>query len=347
MYEELVIKLYEKESLLKSFLLFFIVILLFLSFIFYNYYKIEREHLREYIFLEMKNYSFFFDDDKFDIDIVSKEADSKLYELYMDEKQLFIFSPLTGEGEDTLLKIYYDKKKYKNTLAEIKTSIFWQFGFLTFIAILISLLFSIYSLDPMRKSLKVLEEFIKDIIHDLNTPITSILINLKMLNSQTLEAKSIAQSAKTISMLHHNLDSYLKDIQFKKEKFHLKEVLDEQVEYFSSIYNYLDWDIKIDDRVILSDRNSFSRIIYNLLSNACKYNKSDGYITIKTENNSIYIKNSSHGIKNPSKIFDRFYKESDRGLGIGLHIVAKLCDELKIEKKLEVKDKEVKIELVL
>ena len=340
----MVIKLYEKESLLKSFFLFFIVIQLFLSFIFYNYYKIEKEHLSEHLFLEMKNYSFFFDDDRFDIDIVTRKSESSLYELRSDKKQLFILVPMDGASQ-TNLKIFYPIEKYNNMLDEVKNSIFWQFIFLSFIAIVISIVFSIYSLDPMRKSLKVLEEFIKDIIHDLNTPITSILINLKMMNSKSIEAKSVAQSAKTISMLYHNLDSYLKDIHFKKEKFHLKEVINEQVAFFSSIYNYLEWNIDVEDRVVLSDKNSFSRIIYNLLSNACKYNTSNGFIAIKAKDGVVSITNSSHGIKNPDKIFDRFYKEGDRGLGIGLHIVDKLCNELEIEKRLDVKKSEVTIYL--
>ncbi len=37
------------------------------------------------------------------------------------------------------------------------------------------------------------------------------------------------------------------------------------------------------------------------------------------------------------RIFERFYKEQDRGIGIGLHIVKKLCEELKIKVKVESK----------
>jgi two-component system, OmpR family, sensor kinase len=43
------------------------------------------------------------------------------------------------------------------------------------------------------------------------------------------------------------------------------------------------------------------------------------------------IIDSGKGIKNPKRIFERFYKEQDRGIGIGLHIVKKLCDELGIK----------------
>ncbi len=342
MLEELAIKLSEKESLAKSFVLFFVIIELFLSFIFYNYYRLKEEHLGEQLFLEMKNYSFFFDDDRFDIDIVDKEKENRLYELHFDKKNLYILVPFAEDNED-ILKVYYPKKEYKILLNKIQSSIFLQFVFLSFIAILISLLFSFYALNPLRKSLLLLEEFIKDIIHDLNTPITAILINLKMMDAKSIEVQSISQSAKTISMLHKNLDNYLKNLKFEKEKFSLKEVIDEQVIFFTPMYDYLLWEVKIDDIIITSDKNAFSRIIYNLLSNACKYNTSKGFVKIHSQKEVISISNSSYGIKNPSKVFDRFYKESDRGLGIGLHIVEKLCSELNIEKKLEVKDEIVTV----
>ena len=148
-------------------------------------------------------------------------------------------------------------------------------------------------------------------------------------------------------MLHKNLDGYLKEMQFQKERFTLESVIDEQVTFFSSMYDYLKWDVKIEPVTINSDKNAFSRIIYNLLSNACKYNTPNGFITIKTENNILSISNSSYGIKNPAKIFDRFYKESNRGVGIGLHIVEKLCFELGIEKELEIKNNVVTIYLKL
>ena len=339
------IKLFEKESLIKGFSLFFIVIELFLSFIFYNYYRLEEEHLSEEIFLQMKNYSFFFDDSRFDMDIVPKVKESQLYELYFDDKNLYIFVPLLDDKENSL-EIIYPLSKYKAQLKEIQYSLLWQFLSLSIVAILISLLFAFYALHPLRKALNLLEEFIKDIIHDLNTPITSILINLKMMK-QDEEVESIAQSANAIAMLHKNLAIYLKDSNFQMENVSIKEVVDEQVKFFQPLYDYLVWRIDIKDKVVLSNRNALSRIVYNLVSNACKYNTSNGFIEINMQNSKILtIKNSSYGIKNPSKVFDRFYKESDRGLGIGLHIVDKLCKELNIDKKLEVVNDEVMVTLV-
>ena len=345
MYEEWVIKLSEKESLLKGFALFFIVIELFLSFIFYNYYRLEEEHLSEQLFLEMKNYSFFFDDERFDMDIVDKVADNQLYELYFDEQNLYILVPFVKD-EESSLQIKYPLESYHTLLNNIRTTILWQFLLLTFIATVISFLFALYALSPLRNALALLEEFIKDIIHDLNTPITSILMNLKMMEKNE-EVESIAQSANAISMLHKNLDVYLKDNIFEEEQFSVKEVVDEQVLFFSSLYDYLDWSIEVEEQIIISNKNALSRILYNLLSNACKYNTTDGFVKIKMQNNTLSITNSSYGIKNPKKVFERFYKESDRGLGIGLHIVEKLCDTLEIEKSFKVLNKVVTVELLI
>ena len=328
-------KLFEKESFIKSFLLFFIIIELFLGYIFYNYYTLQKEHLEKNIFLEMKNYSFFFKGDKFEIDIVPRQKTSKLYELYIDDDLLYILVPM-GENIQDLLQIYYPKSAYEHLLSNTLKEILFQFLFLSFISIIISLVFSIYALTPMKNALKLLEEFIKDIIHDLNTPITSILINLKMIDSKTQEIQSIKQSAKTISMLYKNLDHYLKESNLQKEKISIKNSILEQITFFKSSYDYLKWEIDLDDFYIFSDKDSLSRIFYNLLSNACKYNTSDGFVKIKTAKNSITISNSSYGIKNPKKIFERFYKESERGVGIGLHIVDKLTKELQIKKEIDI-----------
>jgi len=341
--EELAIKLYEKESLIKSFSLFFIIIELFLLFIFYNYYKIEAEHLREELFLEMKNYSFFLDSKKFNIDIVPKREDEQFYELYFDNQNIFILSPIPDDKQNAL-EIIYPLSKYKEELQYIKQTLLKQFLLLSIVAIIISFLFAIYTLHPLQKAFFMLEEFIKDIIHDLNTPITSILINLKMMKKNE-EVENITKSANTIAMLHKNLIAYLKDEKFQIEKINLKDVVYEQVNFFKSIYYYIDWKVDIEDRIIYSNRGALSRIIYNLLSNACKYNRTNGYIKIYTKDKNLIIENSTYGVKRPSKIFKRFYKESSRGLGMGLHIVKKLSKELKISIDVDINEKIFKITL--
>lgn len=293
--------------------------------------------MKENLFLEMKNYSLSFKGDRFEIDIIPRTAQHRTYELFEDTNSFYILVPFPDNTED-LLKIYYPKSDYFTLLASLHQRILWQLFVLSLIAVVISLAFSLYVLKPLRESLRMLEMFIKDIIHDLNTPLTSILINLKMMDPNSEEVESISQSAKTIAMLHQNLDSYLREVSFEKERFDLKEVIGEQVAFFQPMYDYLSWDVKVDSLILHSSPHAVARIIYNLLSNACKYNTAQGRIIIRTEGNSLHISNDSHGIKSPSRIFERFYKEHDRGLGIGLHIVDKLTKELGITKKVTVDD---------
>lgn len=318
----------------------------FLIFIFYQYEKIEEEHLRENLFLELKNYSFFFDDTRFDMDIVPNIEKRSPYELYTDEGSLYILVPMPSAPKD-MLKVYYPKSNFVTQIHTMRTHILYQFLFLTLLAFIISLVFSVYALSPLRRSLTLLETFIKDIIHDLNTPISNILINLKMMDTNNEEVESITRSTKAISMLHNNLNAYLEKTKNESEKFKLKEVIDEQVAFFAPMYDYLHWQVEIDERILLTDRHTFTRILYNLLSNACKYNTGDGFICIETIGDTLHISNSSHGIKEPSRVFERFYKESERGLGIGLHIVKALSEQLHIRTQLTVEDSTVEVTLQL
>jgi len=330
----------EKESLRKSFTLFFLVIELLLGFIFYQYYRIEEEHLQESLLLEMKSYSFSFEGEQFEIEISPYRQDLVPYELYQDAASLYILVPFPDNQEE-YLKIYYPRTAYRHSLSGIRWRLIRHFLLLSLVAMLISYWFSRYTLTPLRDSVKLMERFIKDMIHDLNTPLSAILINLKMMDSQNSEVKSIQQSAKAISMLHHNLEAYLRDSQLSYQRFDLRTLIAEQAALFQSLYDTLEWHIHTEMMIVRSDRQVLSRVLYNLLSNACKYNTPHGHITIRTQGSILSISNSSYGIKHPERIFERFYKESERGLGIGLHIVSKLCHELSIPISLQTEGTEV------
>ena len=344
--EEWAIKLSERESFFKGFLLFFVVIELFLGFVFYHYDRIEKEHLRNDLFLEMKNYAFSFDSPRFNIDIVPHSHHAKLYELLEDNQSLYLLAPLPEETGD-LLKVYYPRSSYSKEHQKLHKILLKQFMLLSLIALIISVLFSSYVLKPLRDSIELLESFIKDLIHDLNTPLSTILINLKIIEAKSPELQSIERSVKTISMLHHNLNNYLEEKHAESERFDLKKVIDEQVAFFRPLYHHLVWKINLPSIVLYSDRHAFSRIIYNLISNACKYNINNGKVEINFSTHILSISNPSYGIKHPERIFERFYKEHERGLGIGLHIVEKLCRLLGIKKHVRIDRHNVTIMLDL
>ena len=361
-FEELVIKYSEKESFFKSFLLFFTVILLFLLFIFYDKYKSEETHIRNDIFLKLKNYSLSLKGNEFHKSIINKQEQQKFFTLYEDNKSLYILTPVLKKGKKEMVmvattmgaiiipyskrdskvnKFWYPRKEYQKLLKNLKLKLIKEFLLFLMGAIAVSLLAAWYTLKPLRNSLHLLEEFIKDVIHDLNTPLSSILLNLKMLNVKNEEIESITTATKTIEMLHHNLNSYLKEDEAEKESFSVKDIIEKYRNFFAPLYDYINWKVELEECKITTNKKAFERIIYNLLSNACKYNKSDGTIEMTMKEDTLTIKNSSYGVVNPQRVFERFYKEGERGLGIGLHIVEKLCKQLGIEKKFFVEEDRV------
>jgi len=338
-----------------------------LGFIFYDNARKEIANIRNTLFLEMKNYSLNHEDTRFHTKEVEKKKEQLFYTLYEDNESLYILTPSTPATENKEMimivspagaimvpyskesskvrKVWYPKVAYEHTLKQMHHNLLLQFSLFGLGALILSLLAAWYTLNPLRSSLHLLEDFIKDIIHDLNTPLTSILLNLKMMETQNDEIESIRTSVQTIEMLHHNLDAYLREQKQSDTTFNIEEIIDRYVTFFTPLYHYLIWDVHTNNLTLTTDKQAFERIIYNLLSNACKYNTSDGKIEITLEGTVLSIRNSSYGVKNPDKVFQRFYKESERGLGIGLHIVKKLCQTLEIEKKFTVESTDVIVTL--
>ena len=333
------------------------MIILFLVFIFYDKAQNETAHIKSNLFLKMQNYSLGLDDERFSMKTVPKKGKEKIYTLYEALNSFYMLAPVSNTEKKEMMmlvtpagaimvpysnnatevqKVSYPKSEYMSLVNQMRYRLFLQLLLFVFGALIVSLLAAWYTLKPLRSSLRLLEDFIKDIIHDLNTPLTSILVNLKMIETENEEIESIRTATQTIEMLHHNLDSYLKEQKQSKETFPIDEVVDRYVSFFSPLYDYLIWDVQIANISLATDKQAFERVIYNLLSNACKYNTSDGKIEISLHGTLLTIRNSSYGVNHPERVFERFYKESERGLGIGLHIVDKLCKTLKIEKKFSV-----------
>lgn len=312
----------------------------FLVLIVRHHYMNDKSYLKQDIFLQLQNYSFNFKDKRFDIDIVPINDTQWFYELYEDNKSLYIIVPFEVGAKDAL-KVFYPRSAYDTQIRELQVQLVIQFLLFSLLGVLFALVAAFYSLKPLRDSVLTLEEFIKDIIHDLNTPVTSMLINLKLIESKNDEIEGISLAAKNIGMLYQNLDSYLRKEELHQENFSLQALVEEQVNFFQPLYSYLRWDVEIEEILLNTDKKVFTRILYNLLSNACKYNIRNGSIVIRMQGSTLLIQNDSHGIKNPERLFERFYKESERGLGIGLHIVDKLCKTLNISKSLSIKSKKV------
>ncbi len=322
-------KRYEKEALLKGFLLFFSTLLILNSVIFYLYFNDKKKSLHVDIFNQIKLYNYNFLDKDMIIDIVPHKDINALYKLFIDKNEIYAYFDIPSSKKN-VLKIIYPYKKYVDKISLIKNKILFYCIITTTVLLLLSILYSFYTIYPIKKALNLMELFLKDIIHDLNTPISSIFLNLNILKRKNSPnaIKRIEFSAKNIGSLYNNLESMIKEDVIKKEPIDIKEFIDEKIEYFSYLYPNIEFIVEIKIETIHSSYNELSRIIDNLISNACKYNYENGFVKITIDSKKITIEDSGIGIKNPKKVFERFYKESDRGLGIGLSIVKKLVDKL-------------------
>jgi signal transduction histidine kinase len=140
----------------------------------------------------------------------------------------------------------------------------------------------------------------------------------------------IENNIETILTLQNNLQIFLKGLHNQADRFDLQAVIKHRIAYFETLYNDIEYTYDIESTFVITNKDAFVRIIDNLLSNAGKYNKTNGTVKVFMHFNKLIIEDTGVGIKNPSKIFTRYYKEQDRGIGIGLHIVKKLCEKLNI-----------------
>ena len=254
------------------------------------------------------------------------------------------------------LESYYLGAKY--VVIEVKDDGLWRkevynnlliYGGIVLFALLLMGYFLLYLLlKPMREAIALLDRFIKDTTHELNTPISTILSNIELSDRGNIDEKlqkrlnRIKIGAKTISNLYQDLLFLtLSDkIESKKEDVDLKELFTERIDYFSLFFDSKKITLKqsLKDKVSLHvDKNRLTKLIDNLFSNAIKYNKIKGKIEVILEDKYFYIKDSGRGIQKDKleQIFKR-YERADKsvgGFGIGLSIVSKIAHEegLKVE----------------
>jgi len=326
----------EKKSFFTTVALFFIPLMFFSNIVFYMYHEDKIASIEESILYQMKDYTFDFKGDTFSLDIIEDTKEKQVFKIYHCEIGLCAYFQIPSAGP-YLLKVVFDKDKYEKIYNEFLIQIFKIWIVIFFFIFFISISFAAYALRPMRESIYLLEEFLKDIIHDLNTPATSILLNSRLLRKRGNfeEIDRIELSAKSISSLYKNLEFMSSDQITKDEKIYLKEIVGNRVEILKKLYPKINFSIDIISCEIQSNKNAMERIVDNLLTNACKYNKKNGQVNISAQNNKLIIEDTGVGIKNTKKVFQRYYKENTNGLGIGMSIVKKLCDFLEIKINLE------------
>ena len=198
-------------------------------------------------------------------------------------------------------------------------------------------------------------EFIADISHELKTPIFAAQGYIHTLLDGAVEDLSVRdkflnRAAKSMN----NLEKLVLDlitlnqmesgvVKFNFTPFDMADVIQEVVDQLEDKANRRKVEVKFTPgaegrHITFADREKIFRVVQNLISNAIKYNKEGGEVTIslKAGKNTITLKVKDDGIGIPpddlKRIFERFYRvEKSRsreqgGTGLGLAIVKHILE---------------------
>ena len=189
---------------------------------------------------------------------------------------------------------------------------------------------------PMRDSIEQMNHFIQDTTHELNTPISTILTNIEMIETlgkyeeNSVELKRIEIASKTLSRIYDDLIYLNLNHQYHRQivTLNMSALVQERMVYFSAMAEAKGLKSTIEtglDVLLQIDRNDALRLLDNLLSNAIKYNKPHGILHVKLTQDSFVVRDTGIGIrsKDLSSILQRFKRanKSEGGFGIGLDIV--------------------------
>lgn len=326
-------KSYEKEAIGKNFFVFFALLQILLTLLFVELLHTKKQDYLQHLYSAMEVCSYSLECPEFTLDFVPKEK-VRISRLLTD-KTPHAYFPLK-ESQKFALHILYDQTHYIHDLKDIYLDLGLKYLFATIILILTSFFFTLYSLKPIRTALKINDDFVKDILHDFNTPISSMVLNIKMFREEhedNLFIRRIQSAIDTIGVLQKNLKCFLHNSPSQKQQVDITTVVRSRTDFMQSLYPNIRFVFRSSDKKIVkfTNKEMLVRIIDNLLSNAAKYNRIDGTVLVKLNKEVLSIKDEGKGIKDTKKIFARYYKEHDTGVGLGLHIVKKLADELSIK----------------
>ena len=208
-----------------------------------------------------------------------------------------------------------------------------------------------------KKNAKEAEDKKNDLImymaHDLKTPLTSIIGYLTLLTDEKEIPKDLQEKYMKIALdkalrveeltneffdiTRYNLSSMPINKQNINLSYLLKQLIDECYPMLEK--NNLKCNLNAPDKVIyLGDGDKLARAFGNLLKNAISYSFKNTTIEIslKEENDNIYISFKNKGEKIPEykldKIFEKFYRadasrtSSTGGAGIGLAITKEIIE---------------------
>ena len=241
---------------------------------------------------------------------------------------------------------YYFGAKYLLVSTIHTANEIYLFALLTILAILLMLfIFSLLLLKnfsaPFEAMNQQLDNFIKDSMHEINTPLSIINLNADLFANKYGDNKYLRRmksASKTLATIYDDMDYLIKQgrVEHKVKTIDMGSFIQNRVDYFQDIANLKNIYIttSISSNIFYDfSKTKLQRIIDNTVSNAIKYSPDQSNIKIKfyTQNKKLVFEVVDYGvgIANVDKIFSRYYREDESkgGFGIGLNIVKDIIEE--------------------
>jgi len=202
-------------------------------------------------------------------------------------------------------------------------------------------------LKPVKEKAEQLNRFVKDSSHELNTPITALMMIVQNLKKQyKIDEKTTNQMVASTKYIKQTYDKLLFNIngdiiKLYDEKFDLKDIVQENILFVDEIAKSKEITLKYNlvSCEIYMDKHSATMVVNNLISNSIKYTKKRKNITIELNGCQLCVKDEGIGIskEKQNSIFQRYNRvtKEEGGFGIGLDIVSSVCKKYNIEIMLE------------
>ncbi len=265
------------------------------------------------------------------------------YPEFLDINGTYISTSCGGfEFPKQIVAVYTKPEAIKSRLNTIKKKI-TVFMLIAFVLnLFIAFILSWISMQPIRQKNREFQEFVDDVIHDLNAPISAISINLESLQKEACNNKKllrIGRSIDTIRNLYSNLEVILGN-EYKKstQEVDMKVFAELLVEQLQPLYPTMQFILKVPSVTLTLNPFAFERILVNLIQNASKYSVERPIVTLGIDTkNRFYIRDNGIGMENPEALLSRAtqLKDSSKGYGLGLHIVKKLSEDCNISFKIQ------------
>ena len=225
------------------------------------------------------------------------------------------------------------------------------------------------SLKRQQKLTEMKNQFISNVTHELQTPITSVgvaleaISNFDVIKDQKKTEEYLEMSKSELNRLSMLVDKVLKmalfeeqSLQFNWEVFDLNLLVKDVLKTLQLQFEQAGAEVELETSgsqfMIRADRVHTTSVIYNLMDNALKYNDTPVriHLSVKESGTHILFSIADNGIGIPDryqqKVFEKFFRVPSgnlhkvKGHGLGLSYVATIIEKMGARLRLRSKEAE-------